>query len=198
MKQFPLVRNPLVWLRRIAHRRGYGVHSPFAFQLITGAIYESTPYYAYSRLASLHPWLVRVLNLYPLQCHRMLFRLANYQHPSCIVLLGASHHEAAYMQAAVPSAQLRVKRDAAAIGELPPSALLFVGAGELPHLAALADAMPADGMLVVEGIHSSTAAAQMWHEVQAAPHTGITFDLYTYGICCFDRSRHKQHYIVNF
>ena len=44
------LKRPFIWLSRIRHRCGYGVHSPFAFELITCLIYEKTPYYAYKEL----------------------------------------------------------------------------------------------------------------------------------------------------
>ena len=37
------LKRPFIWLSRFRHRCGYGVHSPFAFSLITQVIYESTP-----------------------------------------------------------------------------------------------------------------------------------------------------------
>ena len=43
----------LIWVRRFRHRCGYGVHSPFAFNLITGVIYEKGEFYAYAPLRSL-------------------------------------------------------------------------------------------------------------------------------------------------
>ena len=41
------LKRPLIWLSRFRYRCGYGVHSPFAFSLITDVIYEKMPYYAY-------------------------------------------------------------------------------------------------------------------------------------------------------
>ena len=35
------LKRPFIWLRRFRHRCGYGVHSPFAFNLITQVIYEN-------------------------------------------------------------------------------------------------------------------------------------------------------------
>ena len=42
-----LFRCPLVWLMRVRHRRGYGIHSPFAFGFVTGVVYEDGAYYGY-------------------------------------------------------------------------------------------------------------------------------------------------------
>ena len=46
------LKRPFIWLYRFRHRCGYGVHSPFAFNLITHVIYETTPYYKYWELAA--------------------------------------------------------------------------------------------------------------------------------------------------
>ena len=38
------LKRPFIWLSRFRHRCGYGVHSPFAFNLITlniSALYEN-------------------------------------------------------------------------------------------------------------------------------------------------------------
>ena len=44
------LKRPFIWLSRFRYRCGYGVHSPFAFSLITDVIYEKMPYYAYFSL----------------------------------------------------------------------------------------------------------------------------------------------------
>ena len=44
------LKRPFIWIYRFRHRCGYGVHSPFAFNLITHVIYENTPYYKYKDL----------------------------------------------------------------------------------------------------------------------------------------------------
>jgi len=38
------------WISRWRHRRGYGVHSPWAFSWITQVIYNDMAYYAYANL----------------------------------------------------------------------------------------------------------------------------------------------------
>lgn len=105
--KFLFVRRPWIWLKRFRKRRGYGVHSPWAFSLIDGVILERGRYYAYDSLNKLHPWPVRLLKLYPLQCRRLLFRLANWVHPSSVLIIGDAPIETAYIRAAVPEAEIK-------------------------------------------------------------------------------------------
>ena len=77
--------NPLVWLVRIRHRCGYGVHSPFAFRFLTGVVYERTPYYAYATLDPALPWGMRLRRKKGLH---LLLRLANWLQPQVVVAPG--------------------------------------------------------------------------------------------------------------
>ena len=192
--KFLFVRRPWIWLKRFRKRRGYGVHSPWAFSLIDGVILERGRYYAYDSLNKLHPWPVRLLKLYPLQCRRLLFRLANWVHPSSVLIFGDAPIETAYIRAAVPEAEMPNKPiNPKMFSEGEKCSMVFVSSS---HLLSYEPSPCA--LCILEGIHSSREALAKWREVQKNEAVGVTFDLYTYGLVFFDRSRHKQHYIVNF
>ena len=182
-------------MARFRHRRGYGVHSPFAFAFITGVVYEQSPYYAYASLASLHPWWVRWSGGYPLKCRRLLFRLANYVHPDRVLLVGAGAEEQAYVKAAVPRAEVLCTRETA---EPQQADFVFLGHEQLSYAPSLLPAMPSKAMMVLEGIHEKPEALALWRTLQESDFTGVSFDLFTYGILFFNHHIHKQHYIVNF
>ena len=183
-----LIRRPWIWFVRFRHRRGYGVHSPFAFDFINDVVYEKTPFYAYKALSHLHPWWVRWGGLYPLTCRRLLFRLGNYVHPHTMCILGDRPIEQAYLNQAVPAVQW-VKDD---------PEFLFVAHEQMNKAHSFLSRMPEQGVMVLEGIHADSASRELWEQLKNAPHTGVTFDLYTYGILFFNPHLHKQHYIVNF
>ena len=86
------LKRPFIWLRRFRHRCGYGVHSPFAFNLITQVIYENTPYYKYKDLAAeqkkLAPQKDGRWKYESKKVKRLLFRLVNYIQPDTIVDAG--------------------------------------------------------------------------------------------------------------
>ena len=243
-----LFRRPWIWLSRFRQRKGYGVHSPFAYSFIRGVVLEPSAYYAYAELSHLHPWWVRWFRLYPMQCRRLLFRLANFAEPRTVELRTADEVAAKYIRAAVPRAEVRRKEGAmsgevrrkegvmsgevrrkegamsgevrckegamsgevrrkegglAAVPEGSPEGreaadFVLVGKERLEEAAAVAARMPERGMLVCEGIHESRRAKEIWRTIREAPHTGVTFDLYTYGVAFFNPKLHKQHYKVNF
>ena len=75
-------------IRKIRHRKGYGVHSPFAYGLITKVIEEKSGYYAYKQIEDLHRTLHDRQNFNKRKC-RLLFRLANRFKPRCIIECGS-------------------------------------------------------------------------------------------------------------
>ena len=98
-----------LWMRlkRFRHRRGYGVHSPFAFDFLTFVVYERGEYYAYRDLTGRHPVSVFQRNGHLVKCRKFLFRLANYVHPAVIRLVGnVEAAEADYLSAGCQSADV--------------------------------------------------------------------------------------------
>lgn len=94
MKRRMIYNRILIWLLRFRHRKGYGVHSPFAFNLITGVIYEKSSYYDYQYLRGIirkerknSPtlWSRYLENR---RICELLFRLVNYAQPYTILEVG--------------------------------------------------------------------------------------------------------------
>ena len=204
-----LCKRPFVRLARFRHRCGYGVHSPFAFHLITGIIYETAPYYKYASLlegekrqATQHP---RSWREEPLRVKRLLFRLVNYARPETIVDAGPLSASGLYLKAGREGAAYTA---AAELDEL------FLEAGVPVDFLYLHDWRRPDfveevfrqcvgrargcSVFVIEGIHYTRNMTALWKRMQQDPRVGITFDLYDLGILFFDKSITKQDYIVNF
>ena len=60
-------------MRKLKHRKGFGVHSPFAFSIITEVIEEKLPYYAYQQMQPIYTKQAPI----PFKNACLLFRLAN-------------------------------------------------------------------------------------------------------------------------
>lgn len=172
------VTNPLVWMARFRHRKGYGVHSPFAFRFITDVVYESHPYYAYRELDRELPLSMRLRQSRGLH---LLLRLANHLQPETIVVPAGASWEKRYLQSGC--------RKASILSEWPE--------GEV-SLCLLSE--PSSEVLSHIGEHSVLLLDNLHHHrewFRSLPSV-VSFDLYDLGIAFFDKQYNKQYYVVNF
>lgn len=209
MNMILTIKRPFIWLRRFRHRCGYGVHSPFAFDLITNVIYEKTPYYSYHTLAERvqkmkknerGTWLRT-----PLKVNRLLFRLANRIQPQSIVHVGVSSASCLYLKAGCKSASHIdiTKKELATFVPTAPIDFLYLDTSltsiEINEACQrLLPYMSTRGICVVGGVRYSHKRLQCWKKWENNEQTGISFDLYDVGLFFFDKTKIKQHYIVNF
>lgn len=164
-------RNPFVWLCRFRHRKGYGIHSPFAFSLVTQVLYSPGRYYAYAWLDGLMSRWQRVLPSRRRACLRLLFRLANYWQPTEIMAPEGSLTELAYLHAGCKAAQLSIGQD--------DNFVLHAESGT---------------MFVVYDLQRHLPS---WRKILADPRTSVTFDLYDIGVAFADMNLNRQDYIIN-
>lgn len=197
------LKRPFIWLRRFRHRRGYGVHSPFAFGFITDVVYEKTPYYKYEELAAQS--LCSRLPREPARVLRLLFRLVNYAQPRTLVDAGPETAASLYLKAGKEACRY-IRMDEA--DKLPLAGNVAVDFLYLHHphrtdfvreaFDVCASRVTPRSLFVIDGIHRSRDMAALWRQIQQDKRTGITFDLYDLGILFFDKRMNKQDYIVNF
>lgn len=69
-------------------RRGFGVHSPWAYDIIVNVINEKRPYYAYGDICSFLEEAPKHLPQYPQSRNELLFRLVNRFNPDLILEIG--------------------------------------------------------------------------------------------------------------
>lgn len=173
-----LFGSPLVWLMRVRHRCGYGVHSPFAFRFITEVLYERACFYRYAELdRALKPWQRMRLR----KGLHLLLRLANWRQPERMVVRGCSRLEPLYLQAGCRRAALYANYPEGAVD------LIWLGC-------------PDDEAL--RHLHSGTLLLLDRLDRHKAWFYGlpsvVSFDLGDLGIAFFDGQYYKQNYIVNF
>ena len=167
-----------VWLRRFRYRRGYGIHSPFAFRFLQDVVYEKSSYYAYCQLDSHLAWSQRLRQRRGL---RLLFRLSNYVQPHYLLLPQGSALEGLYLQEGCHSARLCRQ----ATGK--ERTLCYLKQPDENVLSVL----DKDSALVLDNLHRHR---QWFQDLKAV----VKFDLYDLGIAFFDPKYNEQYYIVNF
>ncbi|MCD7721729.1 MAG: hypothetical protein LUI09_05820 [Prevotellaceae bacterium] len=177
------LRNPLIWLRRLPHRNGYGVHSPFAYDLLTEVIYSPGRYYDYAPLDAQFTQSERLLSHRRVAVNRLLFRLANRWQPQYICALGANDRQLNYLHKGCSSATFTSKTSGKA-------ELVYLGNSPIQ----IPERVPNGSMLVIDHLQQRR---ELWQELLLNEQASITFDLYDVGIVIFDRKFQQQHYVIN-
>ena len=198
------------WISRWRHRRGYGVHSPWAFSWITQVIYNDMAYYAYAdlqrrrRLPAADP--EALAGTLSEKDDRLLFRVANAAEANDIAVVGAvGAREIAYLSAARTQARLTT------YAVLPTAAEKWTGQHDFylfsPRLNCC---LPGDfpstffdntdtahcRLVVVRGIAHSAAAKAAWQHFVERPEVCVSFDLGRFGLAFFTPKLYKQYYVV--
>ncbi len=188
---FPL-RRIFNWLRRFRHRCGYGIHSPFAFNFVTGVVFEAGEYYAYAQLESHIPansaTALRRKDL------RLLFRLANCQRPAEALLLNVAADSPLFpwLRAGSRHTQWHIFGEA-----MPPEVNMVVADGNWPSVTGLlTDRLAEGGMLVVVNLWKSREHSAAWKRILAHPKSTVAFDLRDFGIVFYRPDLNRQHYKI--
>ena len=209
MKLLLALKRPFIWLSRFRHRCGYGVHSPFAFNLITDVIYQCLPYYKYNELLAeekrLTPLKEKAWRGESLKVKRLLFRLVNDSQPTTLLDVGKPSAASLYLKAAKEDVDYM---SASSLDELflendVPVDFLYLHDYRHPELVKevfdiCVSRTRQQSVFVIEGICYSAAMRKLWKQMQADVHVCVSFDLYDLGLLYFDSEKTKLHYIVNF
>lgn len=214
------------WIRRKRNSWGYGVQSPNDFYFVQHVLREESPYYSYADIEKMTTHDDR-LHHYKEAINKLLFRLANHQHPSTILEVGAGTSIFA-MSMACPSAQCvaitpNTLNDDAMQSMLTKYPKIEIREGdemalfhqimeqnesiELLHIAhtpyyqeVVNSALPyvTNGSLfIIDGITDSKEKYEWWRGLQESSLTGNSYDLGSIGLLFFDQARHKESYWIN-
>lgn len=190
------IKRAWIWIRRFRKRRGYGVHSPFAFRFITGIIYDKKVREAYRMIekGSGKKDTIRKEG-------RLLMRLSEFQEPSTILFRGDPNGRSLeYLTTGHPEARIIWSIEDLLEHEIIDLAFFSIQESELLEKEVL-EAMRHAGeksQFIIHGIHHSGRLREAWKRLMVAEGAGITFDLWDAGIILFDASYTKQDYVVNF
>ncbi len=177
-----LLRNPIVWLMRVRHRKGYGVHSPFAFDFVTNVLYNGECYYAYEEMDRTLRWWQRgrVRSM-----RHLLFRLANYRRPHTVYCAGMDEETMKVVCYGCREARTMNPEENAAVADM-----LLLGRADGRDLQYMGEG----SMVVLWNLRRQRGA---WQRLQEDKRVTVTFDLYDVGVAFARGDLNKQHYIIN-
>lgn len=197
------LKKTWVWLCRFRKRKGYGVHSPFAYDFIRTVINERGHYYAYDELKPLRKG---VRSLSPIAVDKLLFRLANFCQPDLSILIGeGGAMSLKYIQAGCRKVKCQAYKDANLFLSGESSQEKAIGLLYLcntpNYKVAFEKALSLtaqNSVFVIDNPYSDNEKKAWWRQLEKDKRLGLTFDLYDVGIILFNPTYSKQHYKVNF
>ena len=213
--------KPGSWINRKRHNRGFGIQSPSAFFFITQVLREKLPYYAYDELDDI---ACRCHGIGAGKC-REIFRIANYFSPSSAIVIESVTAACAIGSARrnIPQCLISEKgetgKEPAAylekigcrlmkgnplqlmereIKENGHCGILYLGecCGRGSLLECAMHNTNKESIIIVEGIHQSKEAEELWQHAIESPLTIVTYDMYSYGILLFNNEKQKQNYTL--
>ena len=194
----------LRWIFRFRKRCGYGIHSPFAFNFVTGVIYESGEYYAYADLTKLSAKENSCLRL---KDNRLLFRMVNFQNPTKGLMFAPNLGlTASYMRAARTFCQWTVINSVDSFSLLSDNQPLkkfdFIYAEAefmTPEIwSSLRACSHPFSMMVLHAIHATDSSYHNWLRCISDARVRVTFDLFDFGILFFEERLNKEDYTINY
>jgi hypothetical protein len=205
--KYRMLRHIWIWLKRFRHRKGYGVHSPFAFSFIRNVVYEKGAYYAYDEIDD-RRHLFGSRGFYRRKLGRLLFRLANEAQPSTIVEAVQARATESHRYLSAGCTKARYISTHNATDNVFNSETDWEAERVVLHIASTMQArrlvedalhlVRKPSMIIVDNIHTEKQFRDTWEHVVNDARTTVTFDLYDVGVAFFNNRLNKQHYIVNF
>ena len=185
------------WIVRFRKRRGYGVHSPFAFGMITGVVYEKGCYYAYEDIKKIYHKEHPKASPWRWKDYKFLFRLANFQHPQEALIVDKRGDKV--LREALTKGCQHCNFYLVDCGNLPSNKkydFIMVTEGWECQAPVLLSLLREGGMLVVKGLARRQRTA--WNALLKQSEAQVTFDLYDFGILFNRPTLQRQRYVVNY
>jgi predicted O-methyltransferase YrrM len=192
--------------RYIRFRKGYGVHSPFAFGLINNVIEEKKPFYVFEEIEKKAPRKRRKISSRE-KYGRLLFRLVNFFRAKTVLQIGVSEQIwTEYLSAAAKQLIVIDKDYLSAIGdvllELNAVDFIFLNVSKDPELTKLLFGQCLSHVhdrtvLLIDGIHKKKMR-KLWQHIKDRNDIPITMDLYALGLVFFNKNLYKKNYKLFF
>lgn len=187
-------------VRKLRHRKGFGVHSPFAFSVITEVIEEKIPYYAYSSMQRRYDKKSNT----PFKTVCLLFRLANRFRCRNIAIIGDEQYATMPLREVDTRNIVTIIDDAVAmtVSEDVKYDMIVINKNPLADDISLTTWLmlhtSSESVIFVKGVLPGHPLEGGWDAICELDDMPITMDLYDYGLAIRKPNFFKQHYIVSF
>lgn len=202
-------------IQRKRHARGFGIHSPFAFNFITRVVYEKNPYYAFIDLAQ----LIKKYHAEKVSHAHLSFRLVMFFKPTNIIELNSGLGiNLLYIHRAAPNSRissltkidLKTKEEEKLFKLIQQKGINVLQRWEhsvkydalflhppyhINDVEAWFSQTAENAFWLITGINSSVGK-QCWRKIVDDKRATLTFDMKVMGIVVFKREMFKSHYLI--
>lgn len=176
------------WYRYLFCRKGYGVHSPFVYDLITNVIEEKRPYYCYDSLQKKYLALRKKNgDFLSRKEYELLFRLANRFKPANSLIV-ANDNGLSVMYLAASSKDMICRTD---IGGVEKQDMIVCLVFQKNIVNQLIEYAKEDTVMAVYNIRKDRA---LWKTVCADVKVSVSIDLGRLGLLFFNPKLHRKTY----
>lgn len=202
-------------LQRWRHARGFGIHSPFAFHLITDVVYSKHGYYAFSDIEKiLHEKQIYISDP---QLHHLTYRLIRHFDPASLLAIGGGGVNSLYIASAMDgkiahcfekNPEKRNHTENLLHGHFENIKFINKVSFENKFEAIIIDPRSSDitpdellansaddCFWIISGINSEKNK-QFWRKIVILNKADVTFEMKNIGIVILNSRLNKRHYLI--
>ncbi len=160
------------YLTRWRHRHGYGIHSPWAYELVTDALCSRSHFYAFEQLKGT-------------DADRQLYRLFVWLKPKRYIACGGTETAKAHMKTAFDETHARSDFE-----------VYYFAADRAWEVEKAFEGgwVSEKSCLIIDGIAHENR--KLWEQIVAARSVTSTFEQRDRGIAFYDPARQKCNYLL--
>lgn len=185
------LRRALARLSRLNRRKGYGIHSPWAYNLVTQVIYERGAYAVYDELRVRHGRRRQERD----DC--LMLRLVNDLQPRCALCVGADSVTQDYLRAGSRQCSFIIGGNDTSAWPGGALDLIYIDTTRYETLLQPAlSCLSARALLIVRHLRRTKADFHAWKGLIESEKVRVSFDLYDIGLAYTEQRLNKQDYVI--
>lgn len=187
------IKEKAARLKRYPRGRGFGVQSPNDYNFITKVVKGHIDSDCCKAIDNVCPDNHGDKYKFAHLC----YRVAQYLKPvRCLCLMPQNENIRHYVQSAVPGICFARSMDDNDIEKGRCLVIMSPAEDLVEDIEAAVCAARENVWMIIDGIRRDNDTYRCWLNISGDSAARITFDLYHYGIICFDKKRYKQNYKI--
>ncbi|MDR2684146.1 MAG: hypothetical protein LBB53_02040 [Prevotellaceae bacterium] len=183
------------------HRKGFGVHSPFVFELLNSVFFEENPFYAFEKIEkSLQKNFSKIFFRRDVKYYRLIFRLTNYFSAKKMLIVGENICVEKYFLSVSKKNETVSEKKLQHLQKKNIFDIIFFSTHNIIYYKDViySPNVSQNTILIFENIYQNRITSRIWKEICSNNNLKVSIDIFKYGIVFFKNDFPKQHYLVKY